>query len=459
MADNKPGGLKLKLRKADTNRLKTQTGRLKTQGAEDASEAQTKAVPVPPQPPAAEPPPSQTGEIRDPMALRDTSHGKLKRVQSPDETASAVAPASEGEHGVKRETVRLKVVRDKKKGGPQILPPTPGTPPPAPPPPSPTEAVPPSAQTVKISLPGLKKPGASAASTKHATATVRVQEPPEGAGGTLKISPPDAEGGNGEYRETSTSTLKLTPKKPGEAAEAPDANAGRTVKITPAADAAKSEEQSAPQNKQVTATLKIRSASDAAPPEPKPAASEPTSKNVTATLKIRSGGKGDDTSSTVRMPPPQAEDKAGAETVISAPPAAEEKQPGKPSLRLRKPGKPADDASATVRLPGLDETPAAEDASETVALPTGEEMPPAEEPDGKKGLKLRTAGHAAEGAEDAGEEGTEETEPEAEAAAVLAPKPTSSGPGVFAFATTFAACGALGALVYRLVMDFLQNIK
>jgi hypothetical protein len=433
----------------------------------DASEAQTKAVPVPPQPATPEPPPSQTGEIRDPMALRDTSHGKLKRVQSPDETASAVAPTAEGEQGIKRETVRLKVVRDKKKGGPQILPPTPTAAPVAPPappaPPSPAEAAPPSAQTVKISLPGLKKPGASGASTKRATATVRVQEPPEGAGGTLKVSPPAAEGDDGDYRETSTSTLKLSPKKPGEAPEGADAAASRTVKIKPGPALAKSEDDGGPQNKQVTATLKIRSSGEAAPPEPQPAAPEPSSKNITATLKIRSAGKGDDTSSTVRIAPPKAEDKAGAETVLSAPPVAAEKPAGKPTLRLRKPGKPAaDDAASTVRLPGIEEGAAAEDASKTVALPTGEDLAPGEEADGKQGLKLRTAGEpAAEAGEDVNE-GTgeqDEAEAEPEAAAAVAPRPASSGPGLFAFITTLAACGALGALVYRLVMDFLQNIK
>ena len=210
MPENKPGGLKLKLRnKADTNRLKTQTGRLKTEAAQKgAAEAQTKAVPVPPKP--AMPAANQTAEIQDPMALRDTSQGKLKRVQSPDETANAVSPAAAGEPGGQRETVRLKVVRGSKPGSPQAAPgtaaPAPGSSSPAAGPPQAAAA--PSAQTIKISLPGLKKGPAKAeqAALKRSTSTVRVQEPPEavGAGSTLKVSPPKPEAE--EYRETNTAT-------------------------------------------------------------------------------------------------------------------------------------------------------------------------------------------------------------------------------------------------------------
>jgi hypothetical protein len=52
-----------------------------------------------------------------------------------------------------------------------------------------------------------------------------------------------------------------------------------------------------------------------------------------------------------------------------------------------------------------------------------------------------------------------EAEAEEQAQPILAPKPASSGPGVFAFATSVAACAATGALLYRLVMDYLQHIK
>jgi len=438
MPENKPGGLKLKLRnKADTNRLKTQTGRLKTEAAQQSpAEAQTKAVPVPPKP--AMPAANQTAEIQDPMALRDTSQGKLKRVQSPDETANAVSPDAAGEPGVKRETVRLKVVRGSKPGSPQAAPGT-GAPPPASAPPPPAEgASAPSAQTIKISLPGLKKGPSKAgqAALKRSTSTVRVQEPPEaaGAGSTLKVSPPKPEAE--EYRETNTATLKVGQPKPAQPAapQGQGASPASTLKIRSAPGPADKKEDGG-QGKQVTASLKVRPGADTAPPAPD--AEPPQSKNVTATLKIRSGNKGpSDSASTVKISPP------------AMPPPKEEAAPtgGKPSLRLKKPGKgPA--SADTVRLPGLPEEPADKGPSKTVSLST---EPTEESPDEgeKKGLELKPS--KSEAAEPAAEEA-----PEAAASPAPMPRPASTGPGPFAFAIRFLACGALGTLVFRLVMDFL----
>ena len=442
MPDNKPGGLKLKLRnKADTNRLKTQTGRLKTEAAQEgAAEAQTKAVPVPPQP--AMPAANQTAEIQDPMALRDTSQGKLKRVQSPDETANAVSPAAAGEDGVKRETVRLKVVRGSKPGSPQAAP-GPGAPaaesapPPAAPPQAESPAAP-SAQTIKISLPGLKKGPSKAgqAALKRSTSTVRVQEPAEaaGAGSTLKVSPPKPEAE--EYRETNTATLKVGVQKPAEPAAPQDqgASPAGTLKIRPAPGPADKKEDGG-QSKQVTASLKVRPGADTAPPSPD--TELPQSKNVTATLKIRSGDKApEDSASTVKISLP------------ATPAPKEEAAPtgSKPSLRLKKSDKGPEPAD-TVRLPGLPEEPVAEDASKTVSLSTES---PEESPDEgeKKALGLKPSK-----SEDA--ESADEDTPEAMAAPASMPRPASAGPGPIAFVIRFAACGALGTLVWRLVVDFL----
>ncbi len=491
MPENKPGGLKLKLRKADTNRLKTETGRIKTM-ADGSAEAQTQAVPPPVAPvpvpapaPVPAPRPDQTAEIRDPMALRETSQGKLRRIQSPDETANAVAPASSpvaetaGEAGIKRETVRLKVVRDKKKTGPQILPATDAEPepaitppPPAPMPPSPEVAAP-SAQTVKISLPGLKKasvaPGAP--SLKRATSTVRVQEPPtDEAGSTVRVAPPATPA---EFQETSTATLKIgvrPPPAPGPAepeGAAPAGPAG-TIKINPG-PALTARPADADQNKQITATLKIRPGTTE-PPAPEPVEPSGSNKQVTATLKIRSGApETPDAASTVRITPPAA---AGAETVASQA-SPEEAEGPRPSLRLKRTSQPAEDseAASTVRLPGIGEAPETDDASKTVALPmpegTEEEAPAeaaegAEAPVPKKGLKLKTckkhAGAPTEQAE--GEEAAEEASAEeGEATPAFAPRPAEGGPGIVAAIGSIAACGALAALLYQLVMDYLAYIR
>jgi hypothetical protein len=416
--------------------------------------------------PIPAPPADQTAEIRDPMALRDTSQGKLRRIQSPDESANAVAPAAGGEEGIKRETVRLKVVRDTKKGAPQIVPPAPEaespTPVPLPAPPSLAsgeETVSPASQTVKISLPGLKKaPSIQADSLKHATATVRVQEPPpsEEPAKTLKVAPPEE---SAEFRETNTATLKVGRPKvatPG----APAASPGGTIKIKPGPALGGKSAEGGDQNKQMTATLKVRPV----PAAQAPAASEPTAnKQVTATLKVRSGeAEAPDAASTVRITPPAV-----------GPGAAADGEEGRPSLRLKRPGKPEADAASTVRLPGIDE--AAEAApDQTVRLPalpeeetaapaaeTAEATGPAIPP--KKGLKLKPGRKHEEGeAPEAGMEGEPEEAAAPEEAAVppaFAPRPAADGPGVVAAIGSIAACGALGTLVYRLVMDFVLHIQ
>lgn len=472
MPEKKPGGLKLKLHKADTNRIKTETGRMKTL-PEEGAEARTRAV-VPPAPaePVAPPPPpvpaapapraDQTAEIRDPMALRDTSQGKLRRIQSPDESANAVAPAAGGEEGIKRETVRLKVVRDTKKSAPPIIPPAGESAVPEAPPPAAAaggEAASPASQTVKISLPGLKKaPGAAAApSLKHATATVRVQEPPpsDEPGKTLKVEPPEEAA---EFRETHTATLKIGQRKaapPGVPAPSP----GGTIKIKPGPGLAVKGAEGGEQNKQMTATLKVRPSPAPAAPEAAPAGEAPGNKQVTATLKVRSGETAaPDAASTVRITPPA--------------PTAGEDGDGRPSsLRLKRVDKPEADASATVRLPGIGEAAEAEPGPADM-VPADEEgaPPPAETAAGpavppKRGLKLKPGKKEGEGAEGAEEEGGEpgeaaETSPEAAVQPPsMKPRAAAGGPGVVAAIGSIAACGALGALVYRLVTDFILHIQ
>lgn len=439
MSDKKPGGLKLKLRKADTNRLKTETGRVK-KVAEEAAPAE---APVPASPPPP-PPPEKTAEIRDPMALRDTSQGKLKRIQSPDETASAVPPpdGESGDDGIKRETVRLKVVRDKKRGGPQPLPGV-GEGPAA----AVDQPATPSAQTVKISLPGLKKPSApEGASPKHATATVRVQDPPAGEqpDQTLKVAPPASEEGE-NFRDTSTATLKVGQRK-----VAPSGPGG-TIKIKPGPALAAKSATGEDQKKQMTATLKVRPTAEP-PPEP---SAESSNKQVTATLKVRSGEKeADDASSTVRITPP------------AEPNAEEDSGEGKGSLRLKRPAKPGSDAGATVRLPGLEEAAeAATPPSEADTVVAGADETAGEDsaPPAQKGLKLKVG--KKQDKDDAAEAAAPDAEaaaaPEAEAEAepALSPRPAAGGPGVVAAIGSLAACGALGALLYRLIMDFIQHIQ
>ena len=161
-----------------------------------------------------------------------------------------------------------------------------------------------------------------------------------------------------------------------------------------------------------------------------------TNKQITATLKVRSGDVGKkESANTVKITMPEA----------PAAPADETDSGGKPSLRLKKPHK-TPGADQTVRVP-LPAEAGEEDASKTVALPNA----PGEEPGDSSGtIRLEPAAQS---------EAQESSEQEPAAAEkprpVLQPRP-SEGPGAFAFVFRFAACGALGALVYRLVMDFLS---
>ncbi len=100
MAAKKPNPLRAKLKKTDTNRLKTDTGRLKKAEAAGPSSGG---------PSSGEKP----SPITDPMKLRDTSAGKLKRVEPGESgTAQTASPAPGPAAGRPSETVRLKVVRD-----------------------------------------------------------------------------------------------------------------------------------------------------------------------------------------------------------------------------------------------------------------------------------------------------------------------------------------------------------
>ena len=104
MPENKPGGLKLKLRKADTNRLKTQTGRLKTEPpAPDPSEAPTMAVPVPPAPDAS-PAPGPAAAARAAESRADgrdpRSHGAARH--QPGEAAPHSVSRRDGQRHLSR---------------------------------------------------------------------------------------------------------------------------------------------------------------------------------------------------------------------------------------------------------------------------------------------------------------------------------------------------------------------
>jgi len=427
MASNPQNKLKLKLKKADTNRLKTETSlQRKQQEGQDQQKAQQQM------PPTGGDQPGETAQISDPMALRDTTTGKLRRISSPEEDATALAPASPASpQKGKTETVRLKVVRgkrDQKAPGPQPMPPRPAgdtlnVPPPtrppaaapaapaaaAPaPPPAAAPAPPPAAAPAPPPPPAVAaaKP-AKNIEVKRATSTVRVSPPPEQAG-TPPEAPPEAPsdkspdetqtGAPTPYTNTGTSTVKLQIRKPASAkgavkaqpkpaapppSNAPNKNATATLNIRTGAAKTPAGVTPGSTEKDVTATLKIRPG-ETAKPQPEPIAKPDAAKNVTATLKVRPAGEKSQApppeagpaSATVKIKPPtQAKPVAAkvspeAETKIGVTPPAAPPQPGKQkvSLKLRKDQET--DKGSDVTLPGIT-PPGAQEAApgQTVALP------------------------------------------------------------------------------------------
>ena len=163
-----------------------------------------------------------TATIQDPMKMRDTPTSRLQRVKSADETAAAVKPANAQGKGT--ETVKLKVVKEKKKQLPNVI--SPG-------------------QTVHLrpsSSPEGAVSGADAAPSNSASATVKATPVPTGSAtptGVLKIiSRPKAARGSRPSAlrdlsdKSSTRTLRIRPGQTGpEAPEAPAAPAEQEAPV------------------------------------------------------------------------------------------------------------------------------------------------------------------------------------------------------------------------------------
>ncbi len=415
MADKRPSKLRLKLSKADTNRLKTDTGRQKKE-ADEATSAASETVKV--QPPGAGQgggDPEQTSEIMDPMSLRDSSAGRLRRLESADAASTAVAPAAGEDGGKTTETVRLKIVREKKKQLSNILtasqtihlrpsnlaPPTPGQPAAASPPgTAPTASVPPptpaaSSETVKVAPP---KPPAAAPpedsgvtvvtpqiSAKSATATLKIRPKPgeKPPAPPKPVAPPRAAASLAKGGLKATSTLKIRPpttKKPLTAA----------TSKSKAETAPAMHRQKAPDSTAMTPKSKVETAPAVEREKP------PESK-----LKLTPS----------KPPTPAAAEPSTQDTQVATPPREPEKT-SKLSLSLKKPKKGG--AAPTMKLPGVGEaggeaeaaaaeeagdakatvavSPPSEDAKATVALKQEPDDEAAEDTKAKKkpGLKLKS---------------------------------------------------------------------
>ncbi len=115
MDDNKPKDSgKLKLRNTDTNRFKVDTGRLRLQPTAETASEISKQGPGETQ---------QSTAFVDPLSLRDTSTGKLKRLDGQGAVGTTIIPASAAAEK-KTETVRLKVVRATPRPGTPTPPPS-----------------------------------------------------------------------------------------------------------------------------------------------------------------------------------------------------------------------------------------------------------------------------------------------------------------------------------------------
>ena len=428
---------KLRLKNTDTNRFKVETGSMP-------------AIKPPAPAPAPRPEtPEATQTISDPLSLRDTATGKLKRVTDTQTSASALAPSqiSPGpEAPQKTETVRLKVVRSTAKPGvnlgtgPQtpVLPATPGI----------------NAATIKLGdraapLPAaLKSTGhfqrEPAAGTAAAPAAAPKPEPPTATSrpapapapaststppppsapsetpapsGTAQVATPSA------APKGSSSTIKINIMRPGTAAKpaAEPAAPGTPAAAAPAEPAAPAAEAPAGPNSN---TLKIRPSTPGAPKvagnqsagatvkltPPAPGAPLPTS-GLKLSLKKEEPASGAETGATQTVPPP-----VQAGTTQAVPPPTEEKKGG---LKIKTgEGKPLNSA-----------------ATQAVPLPA----PAAAAPSAEAKAAVAEA-------------------PAASPSPAVQPAPaTGSAPGMLETIAALAACLAMIAGAVRIVMDLMQQ--
>ncbi len=427
--------LEMALRKTDTSRIrKTDTGRVKTTGAT-----------APTVPPLDEMSPDDTA-IADPTALRETTTSRLRRVQPEIEsTAAALAPAGPGQQKVS-ETVRLKVVREKKKQLADLLT---------------------ASQTVKIRPSTLEATGAP-----KSAAEKPIAPSPSDSGLETHVSstPPGRPPVKPPAARTSASTVKVTlPPTPAVAPVGAPSEAALDSESRDA-DAAPMEErpgQSAP------ATLKLRPGRQgkpaqgaAAPPLVPVPPTAPTPPPISAS--------GAETAPTPPAVAPPAEG-AGATVKITAPPtapvsaSAQESEetvpvapkPTKRGSKLTLKVKPGSRTARTVKLPGAGGTAGAAATTAAPAVAPGKAAktvpvappPGAEAPlDGAETAELATAEIAP--ATDISEAESPEELPEVRPVGVGV---TEDDPGPVLTALSVAAAAALGVTAWFTAIQYLKQ--
>lgn len=378
MSENPLGNdskLKLKLKNTDTNRFKVATGRMpKLSTPEETTAAPEEAASQgATQQDIAVNKASVTQPISDPLSLRDTATGKLKRISDSQEAASALAPQpistpAGAPQGAKTETVRLKVVRSASRPTVNLT----ETGPQAAPPPRPTISLTPAAAPQGAEAPAAAAPAKPETPTAPAAA-IAEEDSVDGKPVTATAT------------KISSSTIKLNIRKPG-APPAAGTSPGQTVQVAPPDEAAAAT-AAPPPVPGTSSTLKIRPADGSAPA---PAAAADSSAGATVKIKAPppSTAGGDKKKITLRkdlppvttpepVPPPVAvagESTApeSAQTVAVPAPPADQKKGG---LKIRTGGEAAAVTQAAVPPPSA--TGSAARKSQTVPTPAESAFPAA----------------------------------------------------------------------------------
>ncbi len=345
MSEN-PG--KLRLKNTDTNRFKVDN--------EGQAPLTPAAGPQVASPHANDPGATQT--VVDPISLRDTATGRLRRLSENQSGTASVSPNPTGPAPVGQGAVPLRIVHQENK--PAASPMSTAT------------------AQIKLRIPGANAPAAAPASPA-APASSAAPATPEPAPAPAPAAAP----------KTASSTIKLNIRKPA----APAPSAATTATPAPAAvpaPAAAPAPQAAPAPAPDSNTLKIR---------PKTPGLKPPTENAAA-------------SATVKLKPmPAPTPNAGQTTVVPAPqeggaPAAAAGNPppltpsatgSKPSLKLKKEEAPAKEATLP---PGTPAAPAAPPASSAAT-----QAPPAQRTTAPKAPAMST-GAVDYPAANAGGEGT-----------------------------------------------------
>ncbi len=385
--------------------------------------------------------PNQAGSssgVADPMAMRDTNTGNLRPLKIKTD-ASATLPANPSEQKPGPDTIKLKVIREKKKPAANLMaasqtihlratPTVPAAPEAAAGEQADAE---PAKKTLVVQLPGAAKPEDSTTNTStlhlkpNAGPTIPgapgtgpsiVGPAQKKAGATLKIKPPVSPAAGGQ--ETSTTAIKkpVPVDAASAAAAAPPGLGAPKLKLAPPPAAAQT----------VAAT----------PPEPPAeAAAAPETGTGKMTLKIKPAPAGAGPGKTVSLPPapaPSAETVSAAQSTValSAPPPA---------------------AQSTVEITPPEEADAGDGKKKkrlTLSRGKGPVAPP-----------LPTGASAPEGAAAAKQPGTGS---ERAAAAVTEPGAVApeagAEPGIGYLLAAVASLLAIGALTAVLVMQYMRHI-